>query len=106
MGVLFLKGTKNLEILFIFVNFRRDENVNEDGCFWISRDYYEDACNFYRRESDYDSMLSEAEEKKEKRKRSKKEEKGRATPVIDANEFHTGKNNKIKYHSNSDDLSN
>jgi hypothetical protein len=69
-----------------------DDNVNAPDCYWLSRDYYEDACRFYRRENEdlLSTLLSE-----EKVKKPSRESQERKTPIIDANDFHTGKSNKI-----------
>ncbi len=32
------------------IDLSSDENIYYDDCYWLSRDYYEDACSFYRRE--------------------------------------------------------
>ena len=36
-----------INLIFMTIS---DVNVNADDCFWISQDYYEDACNFINRE--------------------------------------------------------
>lgn len=36
----------------IFINFTfRNDEIRADDCYWLSRDYYEDACNFFRRKT-------------------------------------------------------
>ena len=59
--------------------------MNYDDCFWISKEYYQDACNFYKRRSDTDSELSTPRNKT-----------NTFTPVIDAKQFHTNKIDKVR----------
>jgi hypothetical protein len=51
---------------FYFLIKKRDENVNYEDCYWLSRDYYDDACNFYRREIDPYVMNGEITTRSEK----------------------------------------
>ncbi len=42
-----------------FVDGIIDENVYYNDCYWLSRDYYQDACNFYKRELDTSDELNQ-----------------------------------------------
>lgn len=59
-----------------------------EQCYWLSRDYYEDACSFYLREAGSDA------EDDDMRSAQKDNNGGRRTPVIDADEFRSVKYKK------------
>ncbi len=83
--------------LFSYFVLLRDENINSDDCYWLSRDYYDDCCWFYKRESDPYTKESPSILNSEHKHKDKIIEMDRATPIIDANDFHTGKSNKFKH---------
>ena len=63
-------------------------------CYWLSRDYYEDACNFYTQKNNADSDSDEGVKSNEDSDGSASMSRsggGRRTPVIDANEFRAKK---------------
>jgi hypothetical protein len=45
-------GKKGSQLRVKFVDGIVDENINYEECYWLSREYYEEACNFYNREID------------------------------------------------------
>lgn len=64
-----------------------------DQCYWLSRDYYDDACNFYRREIDSDE---ESRIRVEESLRTRTPDSGRKTPIIHATDYRSGKKDKSR----------
>jgi hypothetical protein len=59
----------------------------------LSRDYYDDCCWFYKKESDHvEKKINEKHNENSMPLNSP-----RSTPIIDANGYHSGKSNKFKY---------
>lgn len=98
-------GKKGSQLRVKFVDGKIDENINYEDCYWLSRDYYEEACNFYNRE--IDPYVAE-DDRDSSRKSSEYPDGGTSTtttartthrltnrkrqdkiPVIDAKDFHT-----------------
>lgn len=83
----------------------RDETVSYEDCYWLSRDYYDDACSFYRRESTPgESAFNNKDENINNKNQTTASRNAylnynpasRSTPVLDAKEFHSSRPDRVK----------
>jgi len=72
---------ENLNFLnFLNKFYGSEESVNENNCYWITKSYYKEACNFYRTNNDPINLKGRSMSRNQQ-----------GTPVIDAKQFYSGK---------------